>query len=195
MFLDHLLKLLYTFIARRFKVWRRHKLIARAKTWPQAPGSGLEAYADCAKNSSYAVCSAEVNYTYRVNGELFAGSVSLPADDNKHANGLALGWRNREILVRYSPSDPAESTVLLEDQPPPSGVVPNKLRTGLRPPLVVNRKFKPRIRRKQLRHFFQALCHLRRCQQRIVALAQIVVVHIDEQRQQIDGDGIGKAGG
>jgi hypothetical protein len=124
--LDVLLKLLYTFIARRVKAWRRQKLIVRAQRWPQAPGSGLEAYADCPKNASYAVCSAEVNYTYRVNGELFAGSVSLPADDKKHAEGLALGWRTREILVRYAPSDPAESTVLLEDQCQPSEVVSNK---------------------------------------------------------------------
>jgi hypothetical protein len=47
-------------------------------------------------------------------------------------------------------------------------------------PLVVHRELKARIRRKQLRHFPQPLGHLLRSQQRVVALAQIVVIHVEE---------------
>jgi hypothetical protein len=65
----------------------------------------------------------------------------------------------------------------------------------LRSSLVVDRELKPGIRREQLRDFLQPLCHLGRRQKGVIALAQVVIVHVDEQRQEIDGDGVGKAGG
>lgn len=126
MFLDILLKHLFTFVGRCLKAWRRQRLVVRAQHWAQVPGSALEGHADCLNDSSYAICSAEINYTHRVDGELFAGSVSLPADDKRHAEGLALGWRNREILVRYSPDDPTTSTLLLEEQHQPLPSIPNE---------------------------------------------------------------------
>jgi hypothetical protein len=57
-----------------------------------------------------------------VDGEYYSGLASLPAGDEKHAEGLALGWEDREILVRYSPLEITLSTLLLEDQSQPSRV-------------------------------------------------------------------------
>ena len=58
--------------------------------------------------------------------------------------------------------------------------------------LVVDRELKPRIRRKQFRYFPQPLRHLRRRQQRIVALPQIVIVDVNKQRQQVNRNRVGK---
>jgi hypothetical protein len=126
MLLNYLLEFLYRIVVRRVRIWRRHRLVAQVQHWPQAVGSGLEGHSVCSEDSSYAICSAEISYTYRVNGELFAGSVSLPADDKRHAEGIPLGWQDREILVRYSPGDPTESTLLLEDQRMASRAIPKE---------------------------------------------------------------------
>ena len=50
-------------------------------------------------------------------------------------------------------------------------------------PLVVHSKLKPGIRREQLSHFPQPLGHGCGRQQRIVTLAQVVVIHVDKKRQ------------
>jgi hypothetical protein len=152
MLLNYLLEFLYRVCVRRLRAWRRHKLVVRVQQWPQAAGNGLEGHADCSEDSTYAICSAEINYTYLVDGALFAGSVSLPADNKRHAEGIALGWRNREILVRYSPGDPTQSTLLLEDQRMPSRAIQTNKSQTLRSSLVINRELEPRIRREQLRH-------------------------------------------
>lgn len=126
MLLKYLFEFCYRICVRTLRTWRRHKLVVRVQHWPQAVGNGLEAHAECSEHSRYAICSAEINYSYRVDGQLFAGSVSLPADNKSHAEGIALGWRNREIRVRYSPDEPTESTLLLEDQTMPSRAIPNE---------------------------------------------------------------------
>ena len=51
-------------------------------------------------------------------------------------------------------------------------------RGSLTPPLIQHRKLKPRIRRKQLRHFSQPLRQRRRRKQRIIPLPQIVIIHV-----------------
>ena len=87
----------------------------RAQHWQQTSGRGSGAHAA----SSRAIWTVEISYSYVINGEYYSGFASLPADDEKHAEGLALGWKDREILVRYQPEDPTESTLLLEDQKQP----------------------------------------------------------------------------
>ncbi len=124
-FLDYLVEFLFVWVVSRFKAWRRHRLVIRVQNWPQASGRGLEAHAECSDDSSHPICAAQITYVYMVNGEYFSGYVSLPADDKKHAEGLALGWKDREILVRYSPNEPTESTLLLEDQNQPLTAISN----------------------------------------------------------------------
>src|SRR5271165_3039011 len=58
----------------------------------------------------------------------------------------------------------------------------------LLPSPVVHRELISRIGRKQLVDLAQPLGQRRRSQQRIVALAQLLVVHIEKQRQSVDGD-------
>jgi hypothetical protein len=59
---------------------------------------------------------AEITYSYVIDGEYYSGFEHLPAEDQKHAEGLALGWKDREIVVRYSLGEPTKSALLLEDQ-------------------------------------------------------------------------------
>ena len=54
---------------------------------------------------------------------------------------------------------------------------------ALTAPLVEHSELESSVRREQLRHFTQPLGQRRRRQQRIVALPQIVIIHIEIQRQ------------
>src|SRR5260370_33804119 len=67
-------------------------------------------------------------------------------------------------------------------------------RFALPAPTIVNVEFKSRIRWKNLRDFAQAFGHCSRSQQRIVALAQIVVIDVEIEREQVGGSGIREAG-
>jgi hypothetical protein len=86
----------------------------------------LGAHAEFTNDFSHQVWTVEITYNYVVDGEYYSGFERLPADDQKHAEGLALGWKDREILVRYLLSDPTESTLLLEDQNEPLPVILNR---------------------------------------------------------------------
>jgi hypothetical protein len=83
---------------------------------------GLWAKANSTNDFSHPMWTTEIGYSHMVDGEYYTGLASLPADDEKHAEGLALGWEDREILVRYSPLEITLSTLLLEDQSQPSRV-------------------------------------------------------------------------
>ncbi len=50
----------------------------------------------------------------------------------------------------------------------------------LRPSLVVDRELESRIRREQFCHFLQPLRHLGRRQKGVIALAQVVIIHVDK---------------
>lgn len=125
MILDYLFEFLWAWVIHRCKLWRRHRLVTQVQNWPQASGRGVEAHAEPTEDLSHPICAAQITYVYVVNGEYFSGYVSLPAEDRKHAEGLALGWKDREIFVRYSPIDPTESTLLLEDQNQPLTAISN----------------------------------------------------------------------
>lgn len=118
MIFDYLFEFLLAWFGRRLKLWRRQRQVTLAKAWPQASGRGLGAHAE-GTGPPYATYTAQVSYFFIVDGEYYSGYVSLPADDEKNAEGLALGWKDREIIVRYSPGDVTESTLLLEDQSEP----------------------------------------------------------------------------
>src|SRR5262245_34909055 len=57
----------------------------------------------------------------------------------------------------------------------------------LSPALVKNIELIPRIRRKELSDLFQARSQRRGCQQRIFALTQFVIIHVQAEREQVDG--------
>jgi hypothetical protein len=116
---DQVLAFLLIGVLRSFQSWRRRAAVRRAQNWPKIRGLGLWAQAESTKITSRAIWSAEISYNFVVDGEYYSGFASLPAEDEGHAEGLALGWKDREILVRYRPGRPMESTLLLEDQEQP----------------------------------------------------------------------------
>jgi len=88
---DYLFETLFAWAARGFKAWRRRRLVMEAQTWSQAPGRGLEAHAESTNSHSHPIWTAEIVYSYVLDGEYYSGFASLPAEDEKHAKGLALG--------------------------------------------------------------------------------------------------------
>jgi hypothetical protein len=122
MILDYLFEFLLAWVLRHFKAWRRNRLVVRVQDWPQASGRGLGAHAK-SSNAAHPIWATDITYSYVVDGEYYSGFVSLPADDEAHAEGLALGWNDRAILVRYLPNSPTESTLLLEDQNQPTAIL------------------------------------------------------------------------
>jgi hypothetical protein len=110
MILDDLFQFLLAWVTGSLQAWRRRRLVRQAQTWRQAWGGALGA------RPSLPIWAAEITSSYVVLEEYYARSASLLADDKRHAAGLALGWEDREILVCYSPGEPTQSTLLLEDQ-------------------------------------------------------------------------------
>jgi len=111
-----MIEFLIAWAVRGLRTWRRHRLVVRAQNWCRIAGRGESARAEATTRFSRPVWSAEIGYTYVLDGEYYSGFASLPAEDQKHAEGLALGWKDREVVVRYPLGKPSESTVLLEDQ-------------------------------------------------------------------------------
>jgi len=60
---------------------------------------------------------AEFIYSYTANGEYFSGRHSIRLWTRKRADGLALGWKGRMLVVRYAPGHHETSAVLRSDQP------------------------------------------------------------------------------
>ncbi len=61
--------------------------------------------------------AAKLTYTYIVNGEYFAGEYRLRARTEQRAQEKVEGWKDRMIIVRYSPAKSDLSTILKSDQP------------------------------------------------------------------------------
>jgi hypothetical protein len=118
--LTYLLDWLLDWIVRAARTFRRHRIVVRAKTWPQASGRVLSAETKSKPAFQSDLWSGEVRYDYAVDGKYYGGYASLPAEDEPHAEGLILAWKDRKIIVRYSPENPARSELLLEDQDQPA---------------------------------------------------------------------------
>jgi len=57
---------------------------------------------------------------------------------------------------------------------------------ALRPAAIVDVEFEAWVWREDLGNFSQTLCHWSRGQQRIISLAQIVIVDVEVKREQVD---------
>ena len=66
---------------------------------------------------------------------------------------------------------------------------------SLSAPPIINVEFESRTRRKNFRDLAQAFGHCSWSQQRIVALAKIVVIDVEIEREQVDRNRICEAGG
>lgn len=93
--------------------WFRTRL---AYSWPSAQGTIMSAQVQ-SDGSPFQPWTANLTYSYTVNGEYYSGSHRLRARTRRRAEDKADGWKGRMIVVRYSPSQPDLSTVLRSDQP------------------------------------------------------------------------------
>jgi hypothetical protein len=57
-----------------------------------------------------------LSYSYTVNGEYYSGFHSIPAKKERLADELAVQWKGRSVVVRYSPVDHDISVLLSDDQ-------------------------------------------------------------------------------
>lgn len=61
---------------------------------------------------------ANLVYSYSVNGNFYSGTHSLKARNESHADELARTWKGRNLMVCYSPKNPALSVIRMQDQEP-----------------------------------------------------------------------------
>jgi hypothetical protein len=62
--------------------------------------------------------SVEISYSYAAAGEYYSGTHRLPPESEDEAAEVALRWKDRNLVVRYSPRDASESVVLMHNQTP-----------------------------------------------------------------------------
>jgi hypothetical protein len=88
-----------------------------ALDWPRALGSVVGTQTKRSdEGSSWGNWSAELTYSYAVKGEYYSGVHLLPPESEDEATEVASRWRERNLVVRYSPSDISRSVVLVHDQ-------------------------------------------------------------------------------
>src|SRR5581483_10499611 len=78
---------------------------------------------------------------------------------------------------------------------PPFSLRSRRARRRISPPPVVDIELETGIRREKLIQLAQTLAQRAWRQQRILALAQIVVIHVNKSRKHVDGDCVGKRRG
>ena len=116
--------------------WRqRRSLFSRAQSWPAADATVNSSYeldenagvlsrnaftADYENVNYVALWSTAIQYSYHVNGDVYAGTYFLPttSDDGHIAAEAGRAWVGRNIAVRYNPDDPEESVFLEQDGAP-----------------------------------------------------------------------------
>jgi len=97
-------------------VWAWFKF-RHAHSWPSAQGTIMSAQAQRATNNSILPWAANFTYSYIVNGEYFSGFYRMRARSERHAEEKVAGWKDRMVVVRYSPDQPDLSVLLKSDQP------------------------------------------------------------------------------
>ena len=90
-----------------------------AKAWPQTTG-----YAEHTRATTISVGGrdnqwvGEIAYSNRAEGEYYTGLLHFPATTEKQAERSIEGWKGLQLIVRYHPSRPSESHIILDEQPP-----------------------------------------------------------------------------
>jgi hypothetical protein len=60
----------------------------------------------------------ELIFSYVAKGEYYSGQFLLPPETEDEAAELAQRWKQRDLVVRYSPENVSKSVLLMEDHPP-----------------------------------------------------------------------------
>ena len=88
-----------------------------AHSWPSAQGTILSAQAQRSTNDTILPWVANLTYSYTVNGEYYSGYYRMRARTERRAAERIAGWKDRMVVVRYSPDKPDVSVLLKSDQP------------------------------------------------------------------------------
>jgi hypothetical protein len=87
----------------------------QAMSWPSTQGTVQGAQAGRIKQGRRGwVCV--LTYSYVADGQYYSGSCSIRARKEQQADELALQWKGRSVVVRYSPADHEISVLLKDDQ-------------------------------------------------------------------------------
>ena len=89
----------------------------RAQSWPSAQGRISRATARPAGDRHFKPWLGEFTYTYVANGEYYSGFHGIRARSERRAEELISGWKDRMVVVRYSPKKNDISVLLKSDQP------------------------------------------------------------------------------
>lgn len=119
-----------------WRLARRRYMESNAERWPRADATVVSSY-EIDENSSATSPSAwleneddnrehvsrwatAIQYAYRVQGELYAGTYFLPGTncDGHLATAAGRAWVGRQIVVRYNPNRVEQSVFLVEDGAP-----------------------------------------------------------------------------
>jgi len=88
-----------------------------AHSWPSAQATIRSTQVIRSGDQYIYPWAANLTYTYIVNGEYYSGAYRLKARTEQRAQEKVEGWKDRMIVVRYSPDKPDLSTILKSDQP------------------------------------------------------------------------------
>ncbi|HKI00326.1 MAG TPA: DUF3592 domain-containing protein [Candidatus Sulfotelmatobacter sp.] len=88
-----------------------------AHSWPSTQGTIISAQAQVSKDSYIGRWVGNLTYTYVVNGEYYSGLHKVRARSERGAEKKIAGWKDRMVVVRYSPDKHDLSALLKSDQP------------------------------------------------------------------------------
>jgi hypothetical protein len=129
---------LLLYLARRVRRWY---LTGRAENWPRANGLVTGSY-ELDENQSalspngwgdesddyeyYPLFAVAIQYSYRVEGNLHAGTYFLPQTftEGDLASEAERAWDGKTIVVRYNPAKPSQSVFLEIDGAPGKPHIP-----------------------------------------------------------------------
>jgi len=91
--------------------------VRHAHSWPSAQGTIMSAQVQRTTDNAILPWAANLTYSYVVNGEYFSGFYRMRARSERRAEEKIAGWKDRMVVVRYSPDKPDLSVLLKSDQP------------------------------------------------------------------------------
>jgi hypothetical protein len=94
-----------------------HELLAKGSSpyeqfdegWPSTDGVVESAQPGFVTHGRSGYWVGELAYSYRADGEYYAGVYHLGASSEGEANAIVQGWKGRKVAVRYSPQDSSVS--------------------------------------------------------------------------------------
>lgn len=105
---------------RRLSISSSRRIQNVARDWPSADGTVEHASPKMVGEGRSGYWVGELSYSYSVAGDYYAGVAELPATGEESASRAVHGWKDRKVRVRYLPSDPARSVLIVDELMPPA---------------------------------------------------------------------------